>query len=396
MFRNINAITFKIGTFCNLNCEYCFQKYDVKADSHTFEMANTLLKFLQNPKLSLDNRLEFKITGGEPMLYKDKIREVWKILKKIERYRDTKIRFTTITNGSRMGDFIDLIDEGIFDPYGCKISWDGIHSASKSRKPKNEKYNDGFFSSKIDELGKSKYAKDVLVRIALTPNTIEDLFESFKYAYSVGCRKLEYYYLTDCEAYKDKEFQKKFKYQIEKIARFKVTNDFLWTNWETIEAMEILDSKDRFRAIACRHLGKFLYIEQNGDIAPCGFFSADSVFENTTFYIGNIYHGFYKDKVEEFIDKYFNIPMCYNKECSSYQCFECPATNMYRTGHMQNKLFQTCSLRSIEKSVFYIFKDSMTLGVKRTKKTYDYFNTWKIEKSIPDLPYCKKENGINE
>ena len=50
MFRDINAITFKIGTFCNLNCEYCFQKYDVKADSHTFEIANTLLKFLQNPK----------------------------------------------------------------------------------------------------------------------------------------------------------------------------------------------------------------------------------------------------------------------------------------------------------------------------------------------------------
>ena len=229
MFKKITAVTFKICEYCNLDCVYCFQKHDVKTRNNKFKYFDELISFLC--KLPLDDELEFKITGGEPSLFIDDIRYAYKKLKKIERYKDTHINFTTISNGSNMDGLISLMDEGILRSWGCKYSWDGIHSASMSRHPKNiDIYNDEYFNNKIKILGKSKYNKDMLVRIALTPDTVNDLANSFYYALQNGCKKLEYYYLTDCDAYKDLNFIAKAMEQFEMIAKLKQEFDFVYSN----------------------------------------------------------------------------------------------------------------------------------------------------------------------
>ena len=59
MFRNITAVTFKVGEYCNLNCVYCFQQYETKTRTRTFDKYEQLVSFLS--KLSLADNLEFKV-----------------------------------------------------------------------------------------------------------------------------------------------------------------------------------------------------------------------------------------------------------------------------------------------------------------------------------------------
>ena len=182
MFRKISAITIKLGTYCDLDCVYCFQQHDIKTKNVVFDKYKELVKFLSNPKITFADQLEIKLTGGEPSLYTDRIRIAYKELKKLERYQPTTLYFTSIFNGTRIEKMFELMDENILDSYGCKLSWDGIYSSSKSRLTKIAKYDDEYFRNVIRTLGKSKYGKDVLVRIALTPNTVDDMVDSFKFA----------------------------------------------------------------------------------------------------------------------------------------------------------------------------------------------------------------------
>ena len=343
--------------------------------------------------MSLAENLEFKVTGGESSLFIDDIRYAYKKLSKLERIKDTKINFTTISNGTNMEGLMDLMDEGILRPWGCKYSWDGIYSASKSRKPKNALYTDEFFNEKIRLIGASKYNKDILVRIALTPNTIKDIGESFRYALEAGCRKIEYYYLSDCDEYKTEKFELDFNDFLLDIQELLYEyQDFTFPNFDTLYMNRFLKESDKLRAIACRHLGKSLYIEMDGKIAPCGYFSKDALFPDQTMYIGDIDNGFYRDKVESFINQYKAVPMCYNAGCSNLHCFECPAVALFRKGNMASKLYQTCKLRSMEKELFDFEYDNFTLlkakyDKKYWEKRFSYMDGWNIDYSLPDLNY---------
>ena len=66
MYDVINEITFKISPYCNLDCEYCFQKYDTKTVHQFFDKYDELLEFLK--KLPIGPKLEVKLTGGETSL----------------------------------------------------------------------------------------------------------------------------------------------------------------------------------------------------------------------------------------------------------------------------------------------------------------------------------------
>ena len=389
MYDVINEITFKISPYCNLDCEYCFQKYEVKTKTAFFDKYDQLLEFLK--KLPIGPKLEIKLTGGETSLFPDQIRLAYKKLKKLERYKDTEVWFTTISNGTNMKALIELFDEGILDPWGSKISWDGIYSASKSRKPKNKNYNDYYFNKNIKLLGESKYADKVLVRTALTENTVDNLCESALYAFDVGCTKWEYYYLTDAEYYKDPIFIECFKYQIEDLKLAYGDNLLQIQNVDTFLYNKYLldkNEENRLRSIACRHLGTSLYIDMDGNLYPCGFFSPDAVFDDSKLCIGNIYTGFYKDVLEDFCKEYSTAPMCNNNNtCNLYHCFECPAVSKYRNNHLQSKLMQACGLRYVEAKVFDDIIPS-SHDLKRIGDSYDFVKTWKIKESLnQDLPF---------
>ena len=389
MFKEFTALAFKINEYCNLDCKYCFQKHDVKTRHSGFTDFRGLVSFLSKLPISADG-FEIKVTGGESSLFCDDIRKAYKEIKKLERFVDTKVYFTTISNGTNIAGLIDLMDDGILDPYGCKISWDGIHSASKSRIPKNPKYTDNYFNEIIYSLGTSKYGKDVLVRIALTEDTVDDLFSSVKFAILCGCKKIEYYYLSDCDYYNDPHFQNRYMIQMAKICKLlKEYPDVNLANFETMYFTSTLKEKDRLRSISCRHLGRMLYIENDGKIAPCGYFSHDGIYNDCEFYVGDIYNGFYKDKIKEFIDIYKQPATC-NKYCANYHCFECPAVTLYRRKNMADKLMQACEMRELERLLFKNFsKGKQPSQEEKAKRAYTYVKEWKeYNFDIPtNLPY---------
>lgn len=399
MYDKINEITFKISPYCNLDCEYCFQKYDTKTKYGYFDKYDDLLKFLI--KLPLNNKFEIKLTGGEVSLYPDQIRLAYKNLKKIERYKDTEVRFTTISNGTNMNALIELFDEGILDPWGSKISWDGIYGASKSRKPKNKLYTDDYFNDQIRLLAESKFKDKVLVRTALTKNTIDDLYLSYLFLKYNGCTKWEYYYLTDAEYYKYHYFTEKFRLFLTQLIYDNYCTNNNPLKIQNIETMiyvnEILphNEKNRLRSISCRHLGTSLYISMNGDIYPCGYFSDDAVYDDDKLCIGNIFEGFDRIKMDNFSKEYFQPAMCTNKNCKLYQCFECPAVAKYRKGHLQDKLMQACELRHIENNVYNLYKNEMKFDKSHISSSYSYVSSWNIkEKLNHGLPFiggCKDE-----
>lgn len=384
MFRNISAITFKVGTYCNLNCKYCFQKYAIKETSDVFHNIDSLLYFLSKPELTYSDRLEFKLTGGEPTLYYNKILEAYKILSKLERYKPIKTYFSTISNGTNIDTLLSLFDEGILEPYSCKVSWDGIYGISKSRLSKNITFNDKVLNDNIIKLGNSKYGKDVLVRIALTEDTVNDLYESFIFALDAGCRKIEYYFITDYEQYLDKSFIETLKEQLIKI--YSIKTPFLWSNRETLLFSKVLSKNFFNRFITCRHLGKMLYIEQNGDISPCGFFSKDAICADCNLIIGNIYKGFYKNEIINFIKEYEKANSCYKSDtCNNFHCFECPAMSLYRYNNMREKLYQTCAIHTLEKDIFN--KYNTIEADKQVNKTFSWLKDFSVNFSIPNLPY---------
>ena len=382
MYDVINEITFKISPYCNLDCEYCFQKYDTKTVHLFFDKFDELLEFLK--KLPIGPKLEVKLTGGETSLYPDQIRLAYKKLKKLERYKNTEVIFTTISNGTNMKALIELFDEGILDPWGSKISWDGIYSASKSRKPKNKLYTDSYFNNNIKLLGQSKYADKVLVRTALTKNTVGNLCESALFAFDAGCTKWEYYYLTDADYYKDPEFIQEFSDQIsdlmlaygEGYLQIQNVDTYLYTKYILPH-----NEQNRLRSISCRHLGTSLYIDMDGTIYPCGFFTKDAVFDDAIYSIGTITEGFDFFKLRDFCDEYFQAPMCINTSCNSYHCFECPAVAKYRTGKLQNKLMQACGLRHQESIIFDTYIPN-SRELKKIEDSFDYMRDWNMSKDL--------------
>lgn len=363
MFERFDALVYKVSEYCNLDCVYCFQKHDVKERTRGFTYFDELIKLLIT--LPLADDFEVKVTGGESSLHCDKIRQDYKKFKKLERYKETTINMTTISNGSNIGGLIDLWDDHILDPWGCKISWDGIYSASKSRKPKNIKvFNDDYFNKAIIELGRSSYHDKVLVRTACTPDTIDNLYDAYKFALDNGCYKWEYYPLSDCDYYKDPDFLKKFEEQLyyifEENAREENDNKLV-ANVDTMLYTKYAGVKDKLRAISCRHLGHFLHVSIDGSLYPCGYFSDDAFYENQTVKIGDVFTGLYPDVIESFSKEYSQTPMCSISEddgCKCYHCFECPAVSKFYKNNLQNKMRQQCAMRHIELKVFNdIYKD---------------------------------------
>lgn len=391
MFRTIKEITFKISPYCNLNCEYCFQTYDSKTKTNKFNLYDEMVEFIC--KLPLDDRLEFKMTGGESSLFCDDIRAAYKKLRKIERRVDTRIFCTTISNGTNMEGLLELMDEGVLDPTGCKFSWDGIYSCSRSRKPKNKTYTDEFFNDKVKLIGQSKFKNDLLIRTALTPNTVDNLYESLCFVLDSGCTKWEYYYLTDCDEYTTPEFVEKFKKQIELIAQEYNKRQFNYYNWDTLAFTELVlpkTSNDKVRSIGCRHLGKSLYIAEDGGVYPCGFFVPDSSYcSDCNFKIGDIFSGFSKENIDKFIKEYTAIPMCDWQYCDNMHCFECPALTKYKTGNMKYKLCQACNLRTAEREVFHKYQQ-IDMDFDKIKNTFMYTKEWSCQKGLPNLEWSNK------
>lgn len=394
MLKEIKYFLIKFCSYCNLDCSYCIITDRHSKDvSSVFHQSKQLVKLART--LNLGPVLDIELTGGECSFFCDEIEAFMKEIKKVERYKETKVQCSLVSNGTNLLGVFDLMDRGILDPWSMKISWDGIYSSTKVRKPKSKNtiFSDAFYNHRIKLLGKSPYRKDMLVRIALTKDTVDDLADSFKFALDAGCNKIEYYflYLRDNPwYYQDNEFYKKVEEQLYKIADLYDEYQFDYENWNYLYYTEYMTKdKSKLFDLNCEIIGRMLYFTTNGEIYPCGMFS-DNFFGSNIFKLGTLQDGLDIKAINYFADAYQNFGLCDAKKCGNYHCFKCPAFLYYRDkNHQRTKdgLYDMCDLKSLEKKVFLERSDKNHFNTTKIKKRMNFVNEGPI---TYDLPECFK------
>lgn len=406
MFDRLKFIVIKVSTYCNLQCKYCYETHASKEKAIKFNLYKELVSFLN--KMPLDENFEISISGGEPSLCIDEFREAYRQLRKIMRTKDIKLRLDTISNGTNIDGIIGLLDDDIIKPWNCNISWDGLHSASKSRLVKNKKYDDEFFNNIIRKLGKQKYdyRKHITIRTSATADTIDELFDSYKFVTDCGCKRWDYYIINDEKNFNDPTYLNKIEEQLRKIYTYARDNG-LANDLVNLENMIYLyfnidDQKSRERHIVCRHLGEALMINADGSIYPCTMGDSTSRFF-TGIKFGDIFTGLDKKVMQDFADDYNQPPSCglmYKGEpCEALHCFECMMTCKYCNGSLQKKMMTQCDLRNIELRLFkeifldtgFKFEDSL---VEKYKYIYKDFLDYNPVLN-PNLPFKENKNNDN-
>lgn len=267
-----------------------------------------------------------------------------------------------------MKQIYEWFDKGYVCPFKTAISWDGLYSASKSRH--TTLYTDEYFTNMIKELGTTKYNTDVAITTAITPMTIDDLYESYKFCLDNNVYNWGYYFIHEAN-YDDIKFQIKFKEQIEKIAQlyleYESSNcDISYYNWQLIYSKR----KEPKNFMLCHKLGNNYHIHSDGSIYPCIYFG-----DHRAFKIGDLENGIDYNEQQRFIDEYSIMPKCNYKICNQCQCSECPASNYVHNKSISKRFCNLCSILKIENEIY----DKYAL---KTKKSNLY---------IPNDIYYKSE-----
>lgn len=351
MFDKISNIVIKISNRCDLNCPFCFEKDTMFAEP--FNDYLSLYNFLY--KVPLDTNTNIKFIGGEPLVEVYEMINCIRILKRLERVKDVTLHFGMTTNGNMPDKFRYIVNSGLMHPSNIRISWDGKRKT-------------------IFNL--QKYGNYVTVRIPLIEETVSNLSEYFEDLLYCDFKNLEYFHLVEYPMYEDEEFLDTVEQELLKIKELQTKYEFRFINQESM-----IETNVFARSVTCRHLGNTLYITTNGDIYPCGLFSRDSIY-STDFYIGNIYKGFFKDRLKLFIDEYKNTTRTCTG-CSNYHCFECPAVTYFYKRNMFERQLYSCELNNIEKKIFGKANDSKIINPAL------YYKNWDINYDIPNnLPFA--------
>ena len=345
MFEKISKLSVKSISYCQLNCVYCHQLFDDKyrIKKHFTDYLG-LEKFLLS--IPLDERVDVTITGGEITLSPQDFYNTYKVFKKVEKKIDVKFDICIVTNGTNMKIIYEWCDKGYIEPHKTAISWDGIYSASKSRKTSG-KYNDEFFCNMIKELGKTQYNKDISITTAITPMTIDDLYDSYKFCLENNVFNWGYYFIHEGD-YSDSSLQNKFKEQIEKIAKlyleyYNKGEEVSYYNWQLIYSKR--KNPDNF--YICNKLGNNYHIDMDGDIYPCIYFG-----DHKAYKIGNLESGIDNYILEKFKNEYSILPKCDFKNCGNCQCSECPASNFVHNKSVSARFCNLCKILPIENEIY--------------------------------------------
>ena len=344
MFDLINKLSLKAYSGCNLNCVYCHQLFDDKNNDNIFTDYQLLEKFLL--EIPLSQQVDVTITGGEITLRPDCFMEAVKVFDKIERKREVKFDKCMVSNGTNMDIVYEWCDKKIVRPDKVAISWDGLYSASKSRFTKG-KYDDEFFQNVIRELGQTKYNESIAITIAITPQTLPDLYDSFKFCFDNNVFNVGYYFIHEAD-YNNEDLMKTFKEQIEKIAQLVVERinkgDYIsYYNWQLIKTKRLHPSK----FFLCGKLGNNYHIDTNGDIYPCIYFGDHRVYK-----LGSLKDGLDNFLLKAFTREYLVYPKCKFKTCNCVQCSECPASNLVHNHSLGKRFCNLCQLLPIENEIY--------------------------------------------
>lgn len=384
MFKKIDRISVKVTTFCNMDCAYCHQLKIDKNKPETFAYYDELKEFLS--KCNMTDRIQATITGGEISL---RLSDLVRCSNELNSIGNTRYAPNVVTNGSNMKGIINLVRKGVLRADDVTLSWDGIHSCSKTRYSKNSSYDDAFFNRNIELVGKIGLGGTLNIVYAVTPVNVVDMHASLLFALETGVRNFTYYLIHEGD-YDNVGFLSEFEHQLRLIARefverYDTDERFALYNFQNLYSRRICDD-DFVSNITCRKLGRTFHFDTEGDIYGCIYFG-----DHRALQLGSLLDGgVYPDRLEEFSKDYLQQPSCKWGSCNLTNCFECPASNYVSLGSMQKKRCHACAVRRIENKVL----DDVLDNIQMTD--YDRANFWYDHDAESENHMLEKRFDIND
>ena len=255
-----------------MNCKYCFQKDTSRPVYPIDNLEDKLIPILD--LLDLDQRVTVNFIGGEAMLMQDKLMKCVRKFKKYERTHDVKFTYLLKTNGSKINDLVDLIDNGIIDPFVC-ISYDGENS--------DRSYIDCKTFKPL-----LKYKNSAAIHIALTQKSVPHLYDTIKNLADMGFMNFEYYYLYTDPIYEDQSFIDEFSAQLDKVMPLHCTGLIdLYNFGVAVRAKKEYDKTHIVKkGMSCNGIHN-IDILPDGTFAVCGFLNIYASADDENVYDGN-------------------------------------------------------------------------------------------------------------
>ena len=362
----IRVVTIKVTDFCNFNCSYCFENEETKNHLTVFNKENDLLEFLK--QFEYEDTVKIQLFGGEVFTECKKIESIINTIKKLERCKDTILKFGFITNGSLVKNIISLIKEDYFTIENCKISYDGLCS----HYTRGLKYNqyDPLFSIHMNDTLKelAPYCQDALISMAVTKDNIKTLFHTYRYLEELGYKNFEYYFLFGPSMVQyDWNFAQCLHNELVRIMEKYDYYQIRLHNYELY--------KGTYNYADCDALGSQFYIDTNGDVYICGLLAEmqdmQVDFNETTavYNISDIYNDS-KEKLESILNdsktfadyiKFMTKEFCQDKMDCQYRdfCNTCPLVRMVFKSAFKDKIY--CPLKMIREAehAAFIVKEKM-------------------------------------
>ncbi len=292
----LNNVNIWLTTKCNLKCSYCYVKKD--GIDMNYDTAEKIVHYL---KRNANYNVVIRFHGGEPTLKNDLMK--YFITELVE--LNPKYAFTT--NGTILTqEILDLVAE---NNISISVSVDGskkIHD--KYRVNAN---NEGTYNKTIKNLSKYKKIKGVIVRMTVTPETVQDLFEGYAELYNKGYRAVGF--APDITSEWNQESLENYDNQFRKI---------LTLFSEEHKSMFLKAYKSlTFRSVKCNGGLSTVQIDVNGNIYPCTY-----TVGSRSEVCGSVKDGYNIEKYKKYLNKLekIKIERCvnceFNKVCKFKSC----------------------------------------------------------------------------
>lgn len=287
----INSLVIKASDYCNLRCDYCYQKErNINKSIHIdIDLIRKVIidYFSYAEKNSLDDDLYIVWHGGEPLICGiDFYKEVVKIEKEICGFRSGRRIYNSIqTNGTLLSDeYLKFFKENDF---GIGISIDGIpEHHNLKRHFENSRGSADIIQNNILKL--KSYGMNFTSICVISKHAFGHANEYYNYFKEIGASEVDfipsfYQESDDNLSYEEYFFFLKDLFDIyyndpNRSFGIRVFDDIL---------RAILKSKNiYYGSIGCEYAGRCgenISVSINGDIYPC-----DCLSTSTKFKVGNI------------------------------------------------------------------------------------------------------------
>ena len=358
LHNQMTQLVLQVTQQCNLRCSYCVYsgKYNNRTHTNknmTLETAKKAVDFLiTNSKDS--KKVYVGFYGGEPLLRFELIRDVVKYIE--TEYPGKNVGYSMTTNATLLSS--DIMDFVVSKDFNLLICLDGPESIQN----KNRCFasGEGSYKTVIDNLKqfKEKYP-DYYSRCALsmtlsqetdfgcidnfisTDDVIDSIAARIGFLSDVGLDSLAPYDEKVYAIQEELKMKQLLSYMGEIPERMEHN---LFGSYATslLPKQYVLDTG--IMTIKKGHPGgpcivgvKKAFVDVNGDIFPC-----EKIAESDELKIGNIYKGFYIDKVLKLI----NIAKTTEKECKDCWafafCAACVAASINHSGISAEKRLSKC------------------------------------------------------